>query len=306
MVRARRPPSRSPPGSAALARYIERLRAGVVVAVDDLTIRAHPSPESLHDLHRSMRRLRHAFGLWEQLLPPSRRAALRPLDRRLTRLARLVGQVRDRDVMLALIESAGLPKPPTSDLPRVARLRARLRDDGRTGRELLRVFLRSERDAGLFDELRAALAYVPRRAAPAPLRPLLAEEWRACRERVRAARRRARRRPSSSRLHRLRIRVRRLRHLAELVAHVDPGHPMSLSPAVTRVQAELGRLHDLDVVLDGLDPDTVSTAWGDALRDERRRLRSKIRDSLGSSGWFARTARAAVPGARGRASASGA
>jgi CHAD domain-containing protein len=295
MVRAPVVRSRPAPGVVGLQRYIERLRAGVVDAVDDLTVRAHPSPESLHDLHRSMRRLRHAFALWEQLLPPGRRAALRPLDRRLTRLARLVGQVRDRDVMLALIEGSGVPRPPGADLPRVARLRARLRDDGRTGRELLKVFLRSERDAGLFDELSRVLAYVPRRAAPGALRTILAEEGRVRRARVRSARRKARRRPTAARLHRLRIRVRRLRHLSELVVHVDPSHPLPVSATVARVQAELGRLHDLDIVIDGLDPDTVSTAWADALREARRRLRGKLEDALRTPGWFARSAPVRAP-----------
>lgn len=232
-----------------------------------------------------MRRLRHALSLWERLLPPRDRTTLRPLDRRLARLARLVGQVRDRDVMLALIEDPHLPKPPPADAIRVARLRARLRDDARTGRELLKVFLRSERDAHLFEELRGVLRHPPRSTGPAVLRSLLGEEEQRGWDRIRTARRKARRRPSINRLHRLRIRIRRFRHLHDLETRVDPVHAVPLPPVVRRLQGELGRLHDFDIVIEGLDPDTVSTEWGDELRRRRRRLRATVEESLQGKGW---------------------
>ncbi len=147
---------------AVLTRELERLLAEVAGAVDDVIDRPHPSPESLHELHREMRRLRHALAIWERLLPSRQRELVRPLDRRLKRLARLVGQVRDRDVVLELIEGTKLPRPTREDAALVARMRARLRDDARTGRELLRVFLRSERDAHLFEGLREGLELGPR------------------------------------------------------------------------------------------------------------------------------------------------
>lgn len=299
-------PRRATAGADSLAQYIERLRAEVLAAVDDLIERPHPSPESLHDLHRAMRRLRHALALWERLLPATRRASLRPLDRRLTRLARLVGQVRDRDVMLELIEGTTLPKPPPDETDRLARLRARLRDDGRTGRELLKVFLRSERDEGLFEELRRVLEYPSRAGGVAGLRQILAEEEQDRREGAQAARRKARRRPTSDRLHRLRIRLRRLRHLGELERQVDPGRATPASPAFRRLLSDLGRLHDLDVVLGGLDPDTVSTAWGDRLRRSRRRLRRKLRRSIATPGWMGRPKDRAARAPSGRARPPGA
>lgn len=284
----------------ALARELERLLAEVAGSVDDVVVRPHPPPESLHHLHREMRRLRHALAIWQRLLVSRDEALVRPLDRRLKRLARLVGRVRDRDVMIDLIEGPSLPRPPRRDARAVARLRARLRDDARTGRELLRVFLRSERDAHLFEGLRESVEFTPRPTAAAHLHDVLNEEQ-AQRDRdVRSAHRRARRRPSSTRLHRLRIQVRRLRHLREVRARLEQSSHTTFPPLVRRLQSRLGRLHDLDIVLGGLDSDLLSTAWARALRRERRRVRSGLRATLRNHRWREFDPGAPVPGSPGR------
>ena len=271
--------------SAALARELERLLAEVAGSVDDVVDRTYPSPESLHQLHREMRRLRHALSIWERLLTTPHRTLVRPLGRRLKRLARLVGRVRDRDVMIELIEGPSLPRPSGSDTGSVARLRARLRDESRTGRELLGVFLRSERDAHLFEGLRESLELGTRRASGARLADLLDIEQARRHDDVRVAHRKARRRPSSARLHRLRIQVRRLRHLAEVRTRLDLKDPETFPPALRRLQARLGRLHDLDVVLAGLDSALRSTEWARSLRRERRLVRGSIRAALRARRW---------------------
>jgi CHAD domain-containing protein len=247
--------------------------------------RAHPTSEQLHELHRSMRRLRHALVLWSRVLRAQDRALMKPLDRRLSRLSRLVGRVRDRDVMLELLEGGSLPAPRGGDVALVARLRSRWRDDARTGRELLRVFLRSERDAHLFEQLGATLTLVPRSDPRVSLESVLETEERSRQERVRLAHRRARRKGSVARLHRLRIQVRRLRHLDELRGQLDPAHPGAPPPVVRRLQSQLGRLHDVDIVLDGIGSALASTPWGEALRRERRRLRRAIETTLHERRW---------------------
>ena len=276
---------RTPLRSAALARELERLLAEVAGSVDDVVDRTYPSPESLHQLHREMRRLRHALSIWERLLTTRHRALVRPLDRRLKRLARLVGRVRDRDVMIELIEGPSLPRPSGPDVEAVARLRARLRDESRTGRELLGVFLRSERDAHLFEGLREGLELRTRGASGAHLTHLLNDEQARRHDDVRVAHRKARRRPNSARLHRLRIQVRRLRHLAEVRTRLDPTDPETFPPAVRRIQTRLGRLHDLDVVLAGLDAELRSTPWARSLKHERRQVRATIRTELRTRRW---------------------
>ncbi|MGA8302154.1 MAG: CHAD domain-containing protein [Thermoplasmata archaeon] len=282
MTAARRPPRIRP---VALVRELERLLAEVAGSVDEVVDRTYPSPESLHHLHREMRRLRHALAIWDGLLTARHRAMVRPLERRLKRLARLVGRVRDRDVMIELIEGASLPHPLGVDVALVARLRAKLRDESRTGRELLGVFLRSERDAHLFEGLREGLEWGTRPGSGAHLIELLNDEQDRRHDDVRAALGKARRRPSTTRLHRLRIRVRRLRHLEEVRARIDGPWAGAFPPLARRLQDRLGRLHDLDVVLAGLDPDLRSTEWARSLKRERRRVRETIRASLDTHPW---------------------
>jgi CHAD domain-containing protein len=282
---------RRPVRPSTLAHELDGLLADVAGSVDDVISRPHPSPESLHELHRQMRRLRHGLALWEALLATRHRDLVRPLDQRLKRIARLVGRVRDHDVMLELIEGSNLP-PPSPDDPRVARLRARLRDDARTGRELLRVFLASERDAQLFDSLRGSLEFPATRTSAGRLDELLEEEEERRQRATRLAQRRARRRPTVARMHRLRIRARRLRHLAEFRARLEPDYPGDVPPSVRRLQAQLGRLHDLDIVISGLDAPTRGSSWGRALRKERRKVRDRLRRSLEGFRWPKRAIRA--------------
>jgi CHAD domain-containing protein len=268
-----------------LANELDRLLSAVAGSVDDVVAHAHPTAESLHELHREMRRLRHALAIWERLLTVRDRALVAPLDLRLKRLARLVGRVRDRDVMIELIEGGSLPPPSRRDAWAVARLRARLRDDSRTGRELLRVYLRSERDAHLFEGLRESAEFVPRADAGPQLNAVLDKEQLRRRGDVRTAHRRARRRPSSSRLHQLRVQVRRLRHLGEVRRRLTPTNRETIPPAARRLQARLGRLHDLDLVFAGLDADLRSTDWGRAMKRERRRVRASVRRALEVYRW---------------------
>jgi CHAD domain-containing protein len=270
---------------ALLARELDRLLAEVAGSVDNVVAHAYPTPESLHGLHREMRRLRHALVVWQRLLPRRDQELVRPLDRRLKRLARLVGRVRDRDVMIALLENGSLPPPSRRDARSIARWSARLRDDARTGRELLLVYLRSERDAHLFEGLRESVDFVPRKDAGTQLPRVLDAEQAERRDDVRSAHRRARRRPTSTRLHHLRIQVRRLRHLAEVRGRLGGRNGAIFPPATRRLQTRLGRLHDLDLVLGGLDTNLAASEWGKALKAERRRVRRSIRRSLKAVSW---------------------
>jgi CHAD domain-containing protein len=100
---------------------------------------------------------------------------------------------------------------------------------------------------------------------------------------VARAHRRARKRPSMNRLHRLRIRVRRMRQVSDLAAAVDPGMNGTLANSLRRLQQHLGRLHDLDVLFLDLEPFLRKTGWGEMLRKERSRQRRAILKSLETS-----------------------
>ena len=263
-----------------LVRELDRILGSVTRGVDGVNEHPHPTPESLHRLHREMRRLRTGLGVWEELLRSSDRASLRPLDRRIRRLTRLVGQVRDRDVAIGLLEGVAHHAASRRELDRLNSYRARLRDDAGTGRELLRAFLRAERQALLLDRVGEAVRTLSRPVRGSRLRRLLTGHEARVRENVATAHRRARKRPSMNRLHRLRIRVRRLRQWSDLATAVDPAWNGTLANSLRRFQQHLGRLHDLDVLLLHLEPSLKKTGWAEQLRGERRLQRRVILETL--------------------------
>lgn len=265
---------------ATLARQLDRILANVVTAVDAIIVRPHPAPGTLHRLHRELRRLRTALTVWEHLLSPRQRKQLGPLDDRLKRLARLVGRIRDRDIAIELLARVDGLRRPRSVVTGLSRYRTRLRDDARTGRELLRAFLRAEHDAQLFTEIQLrwnapAIGYRSKDVGKLLVRTKLEEV-----DRVNAAHRHARRKPSATRLHQLRIRVRGWRHLADLARTLDPRQTPTFPAPLRRLQRDLGHLHDLDVVLADLPAEVQRTDWASSLRVERRDQRKKVLAAL--------------------------
>lgn len=273
-----------------VAREVAKILDEVTRAVDHVVAASHPSPASLHRLHRQMRRLRTGLALWEILLPSGERELLHPLDVRIKRLSRLVGRIRDRDIALSLLEKYHEKKVRRRDLLSVGRYRTRVQDDARTGRELLRAYLRSERQAHLLDDVRERLRSLPRTGSFHDTRRAVALSHARTHENLRLAHRKVRRRPSLERLHRLRIHIRRARQFSDLASALDPAHEPRFASSLARLQKDLGDLHDLDLVLVGLDEEVRKTAWANALRDERRRRRKTILKALKSPSAF--------PGAR--------
>jgi CHAD domain-containing protein len=257
------------------------------------------APEEVHNVHRDLRRLASGMAVWGRLVPTGRASTVEEVARRLRRLARLVGRVRDRDVTTALFAPVGR-RPPPNGSDRWIEFLGRLRDDTQTGRELLLAFLRSERQGGLFERAGELLQLVPRADASRGLHRILADERRQRQGRVRKAHRKARRRPTSERLHRLRIRIRQWRHLAslELAARATANHPPP--PSWQRLQGRLGRLHDLDVALATVPEDLVDADPPRRLRERRRALRRSVRASLEriAAGPERATARARLRGPR--------
>jgi CHAD domain-containing protein len=252
----------------------------VTSSIDEFVRNPSPSAERVHQLHRAMRRLRVGLDLWSRLLAAKDREPTAALVARVKRLARLVGQVRDRDVVLELLDRARPRRATALETRRFHQFWGRLRDDSRTGRELLRAFLTTERDAGLFRSVGETLDRVPRATAPAELARLLASENQARQEKVQRAHRRAGERPSSERLHRLRIRLRQLRHVSDLTRTVEPASAHPIPVSFRQLQDRLGKLHDLDVALATIDPDLARSPWASDLRRARRRARTAARGEL--------------------------
>ncbi|MGP8073187.1 MAG: CHAD domain-containing protein [Thermoplasmata archaeon] len=273
----------TPRDAAELARVLEARLDGTLHEADRVIESPRPAAETLHRLHRELRRLRVGLDVWSRASAPGLRLDLRSFDRRLRRLARLVGGVRDRDVALNLL-AQGPSDLPSRERSQVRRLRVRLADDARIGRELLRASLRAERDLGLFEGLRAGFHVPPSARRGRALRAYLDEVRDERQEAIREAHKKARRNPSSRRLHRLRIRVRNWRHIADLASVLETAQPMTVARPLRSLQARLGRLHDLDVVED-LTATAASPSLSRAIRKERRRQHESLVRQLQASHW---------------------
>lgn len=259
---------------------LERLTQTVARGAEEVIRRSRAPPGTLHRFHRELRRLRTGLAVWRELVASSQGDRLATLDRRVRRLAQLVGEVRDRDVAVDLLGSVEAAARRRRDQERLERYRARLRDDARTGRELLRAMLRSESDARLFDEVVAFLTEPVRAGATRVVPRVLSEHRTRSHEKLVVAHRKARKRPSMTRLHRLRIRVRRLRQITDLAGAIDPATTEPVTGSLRSLQQGLGRLHDLDVLLERLEPSFRETRWARALHKERRRQRRRVLSAL--------------------------
>ncbi len=236
-------------------------------------------PETVHEVHRELRRLASGLMVWGRLLPPPNEVEAREVGRRVRRLARLVGRARDRDVTATLLAPART-RPRNGELRAWREFLGRLEEETHIGRELLRAFLTSEQHAGLFERARALAELEPRRDAAVGLHRILADERRRRQQRVRRAQRRARRDPTSERLHRLRIRIRQWRHLGalETASGATSHHPPPV--AWRRLQDHLGQLHDLDVALATLPEELADSGPAVRLRGRRREIRRGVRAAL--------------------------
>ena len=266
---------------AEIARSARRAESGLRACA----FRVTPDPETLHRLHRDLRELRVTHRLLVPLPPggPGEDAT----DRRLARLAGLVGEVRDRDVAIQILLNAG------TDGNREFRrkLQTQLRHEGQVGRELLRANAHAELDRHLLQTVIRDVSAAPV-PAPAQLRHDMETALAQHQATVVRAFRRGLRKPSTRRLHRLRIALRNARALRSLVGLVT-GHPATSVPSeLDKLQRTLGRLHDLDMVAEriaslpsGENLERWERQWRKARKTERiqalvRMQRKRTRKSL--------------------------
>lgn len=87
--------------------------------------------EVIHDLRVAIRRFSQSLAVFASLLPP---APLKKARKRLKRLRRAAGAVRDRDIALALLADEGVP----AEAPLCLRLRTEREQAERALREEIR------------------------------------------------------------------------------------------------------------------------------------------------------------------------
>ncbi len=270
-----------PPGPSAgqLAAKIGDRDSEVVTAIQRFVVSPEPNPEQLHELHAALRRLRVEYRLWRTLLPKAASERAVAFDRRLAEAARRVGEVRDADVQLQILEAPPDGKRSPGGAAPAEHL-ARLRDDARIGRELLRAYLQAELHAGLFDGLRVMLDQSPTRTALAHFPETEVDRARA---RLWKAYRKARERLSPQRAHFLRLRLRRSRYLVDFLGLFPTTSRGTYPERLVRLQRLLGRLHDLDLLADwieGLPERTRRSDWAVGLLRKRKETRALLRKEL--------------------------
>jgi CHAD domain-containing protein len=270
------PPSKPTAREAtALRAEISRCARSAESGLRACAFRSAPDAETLHRLHRDLRELRVTHRL---LVPLPKEGTEDATDRRLQRLAGLVGEVRDRDVAIAILLRSG------GDVAGKLRrsLQSRLRHEGQIGRELLRADARVELDRHLLQTVIRDVSSAPV-PAPGPLRHELETALTRRHATVVRAFRRSLRKPSTRRLHRLRIALRNARALRILVGRVT-GHPVNSVPAdLDKLQRTLGRLHDLDMVSEriaalpsGENLEAWERQWRKARKTERIRVLARM------------------------------
>jgi CHAD domain-containing protein len=260
----------------ALRAEIARCARGAENGLRACAYRSAPDAETLHRLHRDLRELRVTHRLLVPL--PKGGAADDVTDRRLQRLAGLVGEVRDRDVAIEILLRSGVD--PDRKLRR--NLQERLRHEGQIGRELLRADARVELDRHLLQTVIRDVSTAPT-PAPAQLRRDMDSALAQRHATVVRAFHRALRKPSTRRLHRLRIALRNARALRILVGQVTAYLANRVPADLDKLQRALGRLHDLDMVSEriaslpsGENLDQWERQWRKARKTERIRVLARM------------------------------
>src|SRR5664280_1628947 len=220
-----------------------RAHVRAIMAYDPLVRR--DEPDSVHKMRVSVRRLRSTLRTFGPLLDP---AVLELLEGELTWLADVLGEPRDREVMLDRLrgELAALPVEQALG-PVSARFDAELYGGLLRAREAALTALRGERYRALVDSLVSFAAQVPTTAAAAEpadavLRALVRRSWRSLARRVQAA---VAADPQHDELyHRARKAAKRTRYAAEACIPAYGSAAADLATRAAAVQDALGEHQD--------------------------------------------------------------
>ena len=219
----------------------------------DAVVRLDVDPEGVHQARVATRRLRSDLRTFRPLVDEEWSAGLRD---ELGWIARILGDVRDGDVLLARLRqtAAELPEVGASADPVLDSLQAS-RD---VAHAALLDALRSDRYTGLLDRLvEAANAPVLAKDAAEPaagsIPALVRRPWHRLSKRAKELGHA----PTDAQLHEVRIRTKRARYAAEAAAPVVGKQARAFAHAAARLQDVLGDLNDTVVAAAWLDGWTV-------------------------------------------------
>jgi len=235
------------------SRHLLAVRRGAVERGD---------PATIHDLRVATRRLQEALDLFAPVLPGRESRRLR---RRARRVRRHLAALRDADVVAEIAASFPEARPLLRALalaPRALRARARAGGGG------VRV-----------PGIRKRVASFNRAGASSGPAPTLTASVRGRAAAIEALGRRAAkvetilaglRIEKVEEAHALRVAVKRYRYTLELMDEAGIARPGAALEEARRVQEALGKVHDLDVLIDLLRRRRDGRAWIAALRLRRR------------------------------------
>ena len=203
-----------------------------------------PAPENVHKLRIATRRLRTALRLFRRVLPAKKAASLR---KQLRWLARSLSEVRDLDVYVESfrVYAETLPR---EQLPDLSGYDSHLRGARAEARSSLRALFAEQRYADLLDSFAAFLDGAPSPAAvrrwdAARIDGRFEKRVRKSAKRVQKLGRKIGRRVQAKKLHKLRIRTKRLRYELEFFSAVHPALESTAKEAKT-LQDVLGAHQD--------------------------------------------------------------
>jgi CHAD domain-containing protein len=235
--------------------------------------------EGVHQLRVATRRLRALFRLFGSTFP---RATVDRVDDDLQWLGQTVGPVRDLDVLAAALAGRARRLRAGRD-PSLAPLLRHLDERRRTAHAVLVDALDGPRARRLAVQVAALATSTP--PASAPCRAVAAGLVRPLVRAVDRAARRARDDASPETLHRLRVRVKRLRYALEGLDGAGGGETRRLARRLEKLQDRLGDYHDAVAQHEFLrqeattvagEPETL-LALGTVIEYLRRRARKLVR-----------------------------
>jgi len=236
-------------------------------------VRRRARPDDIHDLRVATRRLQEAIDLLFFAFPERERMRVR---RRARRIRRALAEVRDADVLLeTLLAVAG--RCSRRDRRAFLMLRPRLEARAAVARSAVaRVAATPGAEiAGLpVPGLRRRLRALLRAPSPLRSRDLARVAARQLAVRSAAVGRGLERAPGgrAADMHRLRIAVKKYRYTLELMNETGLGRYARAIGAARYMQEQLGRLHDVDVLLALLRRGRAARPIPATLIDQRRAL----------------------------------